>query len=185
MIKYFLAFLFLFSCISGICQFSEIKGKVESRYAKEKLIAASVTCTNAYGKTYETVTDQDGEFKIKNVVPGIYDIRVDYVGFEIFHISINVQTDKKTELKVLLEGHGRDLSKVEVYGKISQEEEAGARQKEKHSSNIVNIISAQAMERSPDINAANVLQRMSGLTIQRNGGSDEAYPIIRGTGSQV
>lgn len=36
------------------------------------------------------------------------------------------------------------------------------------------------MERSPDINAANVLQRMSGLTIDRNGGGDEAYPIVRG-----
>jgi len=52
--------------------------------------------------------------------------------------------------------------------------------KEKRSNNIVNVISAKAMERSPDINAANVLQRMSGLTIQRNGGGDEAYPIIRG-----
>ncbi len=72
------------------------------------------------------------------------------------------------------------LSTVQVYGKISQEDEAGAIQKEKHSPNIVNVISAQAMERSPDINAANVLQRMSGLTIQRNGGADEAYPIIRG-----
>ncbi|HEX4851081.1 MAG TPA: TonB-dependent receptor plug domain-containing protein, partial [Puia sp.] len=29
-------------------------------------------------------------------------------------------------------------------------------------------------------NAANVLQRMSGLTIDRNGGGDEAYPIVRG-----
>ena len=36
------------------------------------------------------------------------------------------------------------------------------------------------MEVSPDINAANVLQRMRGLTIQRNGGGDDAYAIIRG-----
>src|SRR5262249_34424548 len=59
-------------------------------------------------------------------------------------------------------------------------EEAGPRQREKYANNIVNVISAQAMERSPDINAANVLQRISGLTIQRNGGSDQAYPVIRG-----
>jgi hypothetical protein len=36
------------------------------------------------------------------------------------------------------------------------------------------------MVRSPDINAANVLQRMSGVTIQRSSGGDEAYAIIRG-----
>jgi hypothetical protein len=103
MIKYFLAFLFLFSCIRGMCQVSEIKGKVESRYAKEKLISASITCTGANGKVYETVTDQDGEFKIKNIVPGVYDIKVDYVGFEMYHTRIDVPADKKTELKVLLE----------------------------------------------------------------------------------
>jgi len=36
------------------------------------------------------------------------------------------------------------------------------------------------MERSPDINAANALTRVSAVTIQRNSGSDEAYAIIRG-----
>ncbi len=42
------------------------------------------------------------------------------------------------------------------------------------------MVTAQVMERSPDINAANVLQRVSGVTIQRNTGGDEAYAMIRG-----
>ena len=46
--------------------------------------------------------------------------------------------------------------------------------------NITNVLSAQAMQRSPDINAANALQRVSAVTIQRNSGSDEAFAIIRG-----
>jgi hypothetical protein len=36
------------------------------------------------------------------------------------------------------------------------------------------------MVRSPDINAANVLQRMSGITVHRSSGGDEAYAVIRG-----
>ena len=36
------------------------------------------------------------------------------------------------------------------------------------------------MERSPDLNAANAITRVSAVTIQRNSGSDEAYAIIRG-----
>jgi TonB-dependent receptor len=179
MIKYLLVSFFLLFTIQGFSQFSEIKGRVESHYKKEKLNGAFVSCTGN-GHTYNTTTDPDGEFRFRNIPMGSYDIKVEYVGFTTFQTHVDLAEDKKIEIKIQMEGHGKDLSTVQVFGKINQEDEQGAIQKEKHSSNIVNIISAQAMERSPDINAANVLQRMSGLTIVRNGGGDEAYPIIRG-----
>ncbi len=179
MMKYLFVSFLLLSTIQGFCQLSEIKGKVESRLSKEKMTGAFVSCTGN-GRTYNTTTDPDGEFKFRNLPMGSYEIKIDYVGFAIYQTHVELANDKKVELKIQLEDHGRDLSSVQVYGKISQEDETGAIQKEKHSPNIVNVISAQAIEKSPDINAANVLQRMSGLTIQRNGGADEAYPIIRG-----
>ena len=157
-----------------------MKGKVESRSRKEKLAGAFITCTGKDGVTRNAVTDADGEFKFKNIPAGSYTIHVEYVGYKAYEYQVELTVDNKTELKIQLEENGNSLSSVQVYGKLSSEDETGAIQKEKHSSNIMNVISAQAMERSPDINAANVLQRMSGLTIQRNGGGDEAYPIIRG-----
>jgi len=173
-------FLLFFIANQGFCQVSEIKGKVESHSRKEKLAGAFVTCTRKDGVVKNTTTDADGEFKFKNMSPGTYTLRVEYVGFASYQSEVELTDYNKTELKIQLVEKGNSLSTVQVYGKLSSEEEAGAIQKEKHSSNIINVISAQAMERSPDINAANVLQRMSGLTIQRNGGGDEAYPIIRG-----
>ena len=140
---------------------------------------AFVTC-KGNGHTYHTTTDRDGEFKFRDVPLGSYDITVDFIGFTPYQTHVELADNKKVELKIQLQQHATDLTTVQVYGKINQEDQTGAIQKEKHSPNIVNIISAQAMERSPDINAANVIQRMSGLTIQRNGGADEAYPIIRG-----
>jgi hypothetical protein len=179
MIKYLFSPFFLLITIQGFCQLSEIKGKVESRLGKEKMTGAFVSCTGD-GRTYNTVTDPEGEFKFRDIPMGSYDIKIDYVGFASYQIHVDLANDKKVELKIQMDEHGKELSSVQIYGKISQEDEQGAIQKEKHSPNIVNVISAQAIERSPDINAANVLQRMSGLTIQRNGGADEAYPIIRG-----
>lgn len=178
MIKFFLFPLFTFLTYQCFAQYVEIKGKVDNQSGKERLSGAFVNCTGN-DHSYNTTTDADGEFKFKNLTPGAYDIKIDYVGFSPYLAHVYL-TDKKTELKIQLENGGRKLNSVQVFGKIGQEEEQGAIQKEKHSPNIVNVISAQAMERSPDINAANVLQRMSGLTIQRNGGADEAYPIIRG-----
>ena len=179
--KYCLFFFLLFLIATrGYCQFSEMKGKVESRSRKEKLAGAFITCTGKDGVTRNAITDADGEFKFKNIPAGSYTIHVEYVGYTVYEYQVELPVDNKTELKILLEEKGNRLSSVQVYGKLSSEDETGAIQKEKHSSNIMNVISAQAMERSPDINAANVLQRMSGLTIQRNGGGDEAYPIVRG-----
>jgi outer membrane receptor protein involved in Fe transport len=179
MMKYLFAFLFLLITLQTFSQLSEIKGKVEGRVSQEKMTGAFVSCTGN-GHTYNTTTDADGEFKFRNIPMGSYDIKIEYVGFNSFHAHVELANNKKVELKIQLDGSSKTLSAVQVYGKLSQEDEIGAIQKEKHSPNIVNVISAQAMERSPDINAANVLQRMSGLTIQRNGGADEAYPIIRG-----
>ena len=179
MMKYIFVSFFLLIAIKGFCQSSEIKGKVEGRLSKEKMSGAFVSCTGS-GHTYNTITDPDGEFTFRDLPMGSYEIKIDYVGFTSYQTHVDILNNKKLELKIQLEEHGKNLSTVQVYGKISEEDEQGAIQKEKHSPNIVNVISAQAIEKSPDINAANVLQRMSGLTIQRNGGADEAYPIIRG-----
>ncbi len=179
MMKYLFFPFFLFIATAGFCQSSEIKGQVASRRNREMLTGAFVSCTGS-GHHFNTTTDPDGEFRFRNIPMGPYDITIEYVGYTTYQTHVDLADNKKIELTIQLEEHSRELSTVQVYGKINQEDQTGAIQKEKHSPNIVNVISAQAMERSPDINAANVLQRMSGLTIQRNGGADEAYPIIRG-----
>ncbi len=83
-------------------------------------------------------------------------------------------------LNIPLVEKAQSLKLVRVYGKANKESEASSRRSEKNADNITNVISAQAMLRSPDINAANALSRVSGVTIQRNSGSDDAYAIIRG-----
>ena len=170
--------VFIFQCTySQSCQ---IKGKVQTSNGKEKLSGAFVTCIDSHGKQTNTLTDFDGEFKIRNLAPGEYELKVDYVGYAVFDTHVTVKENDKSEIKVSLTNAQKSLARVDVFGYLSQQEEAGARQKEQRANNVVNVISAQAMERSPDINAANVLQRMSGLTVERNGGADEAYAVIRG-----
>lgn len=72
------------------------------------------------------------------------------------------------------------LNWFRVYGKNCEESEASSRRSEKNADDITNAVSAQAMQRSPDINAANAFSRVSAVTIQHNSGSDDAYAIIRG-----
>ena len=46
--------------------------------------------------------------------------------------------------------------------------------------NVVNVMSAKAIELSPDITVANVIQRMSGVTVERNSSGEGQYAILRG-----
>ncbi len=180
MSKYILIILASLICIQGFSQHSTITGKVESTNGKEKLSGAFVSCTNNKGHQMNTVTDNDGGFKFKDIPDGDYDLKIEYIGFMTYTTHLSLVQNRIEEINVPLIQNSKSMASVDVYGKISQEEDAGARQKEQRSNNIVNVISSKAMERSPDINAANVLQRMSGLTIERNGGGDEAYAVIRG-----
>ena len=41
-------------------------------------------------------------------------------------------------------------------------------------------MSAKAIELSPDITVANVIQRMSGVTVERNSSGEGQYAILRG-----
>ncbi|HTI11634.1 MAG TPA: TonB-dependent receptor [Puia sp.] len=175
----FLMAVLLFCSSDSLAQ-TILKGSVKNSSSKERLSGAFVSCLNNKGFLVNTTTGNDGEFKFKNLAPGDYDLKVEFVGYATYTTHLTLAENKTTEVGISLLEKAAELSDVQVFGKVSQEDEAGARLKEKRSNNIVNVISARAMERSPDINAANVLQRMSGLTIQRNGGGDEAYPIIRG-----
>ncbi|MFX6759315.1 TonB-dependent receptor plug domain-containing protein, partial [Acinetobacter baumannii] len=51
---------------------------------------------------------------------------------------------------------------------------------EKNASQVLNIVSAKNIQLLPDITVANVLQRVSGVTIERSGSGEARYPIIRG-----
>ena len=174
--RIFLCVACIFFAAITYAQPAEIRGRLVGKNG-EALAGAFIYIGNTI---YKTVTDSSGHFLLSGIPPGEYALVVEYVGYTSFTRHIRLKEHESEKLNIEMQPVGRLLQEVNIYGKLSQEEEAGAKQREKRANNIVNVISARAMERSPDINAANVLQRMSGLTIDRNGGGDEAYPVIRG-----
>ena len=158
-------------------QTASVKGRIIDHQTGEVVKGCYITCLNT---SYKTYTDEDGEFVLNNLPPGQYDVQVESVGFAETTRHLSVGNQSPVKLNIELNEKALKLQTVQVFNQVNAEEERGARLTEKHALNIVNVISSRAMEVSPDINAANVLQRMSGLTIQRNGGGDDAYAIIRG-----
>ncbi len=167
----------IFCCSTVIAQVN-VKGTIFDKATRQKLIGATVSLKDSKALVTKSVTDEDGEFRFNNVLPGKYFLEISSIGFKNY--SQNLDVEDKTELRIFLIENAQLLSNVHVFTNINAEEESSSRISEKNANNIINVISARAMERSPDINAANVLQRTSGITLQKNSGADEAYAIIRG-----
>ena len=72
------------------------------------------------------------------------------------------------------------LTEVQVIATNPGVTETGARQLENKAMHVMNVMSAKAMELSPDITVANVIQRMSGVTVERNSSGEGQYAILRG-----
>jgi TonB-dependent receptor len=181
--------VWLLYSLTGFSQ-TVIEGHVISRSSRERLSGAFISCynTNSYNaasaknqkSVLNAITDNHGVFKLNNLTPGEYEVKIEFIGFASDSQHLSLSQNKKVEIEILLDEQAKELEDVTVFGSINGQNDAGSRITEKRANNIMNVVSARSMERSPDINAATVLRRVSGVTIQKNSGADEAYAIVRG-----
>ena len=172
---YSLIVIILFPC-SIIA--SEIRGVVQDEESKELMIGAHVVFeSNNSEDIYQGISGMDGSYFIKNIPDGSYKITVSYIGYFTQKEDINIQGN--TNKNILLKLDFDSLEEVFIQSD-NRGTDAQARGLEKQSANVLNIISAKQIELSPDITVANVIQRVSGLSIERNASGDPQYAIIRG-----
>ena len=163
--------LFLLS-FSGMANL--IKGTVIAEETGELLPGAVIRIE---GTKYQAISGLDGSFSIKDIPAGEYKLTVSMVGFqsETKHITVDqAQVTVDIELKIARKG----LNDVIVTG--VKNNDASARDREKNASKVMNIVSARAIEVSPDLTVANVIQRVSGITMERNNTGDGQYALLRG-----
>jgi TonB-dependent receptor len=169
--------LFSFSVQPVFSQTAAITGNIFDAVSRDGLPGAYVQVLKT---SFHKAADDKGNFEIKGISPGEYDVTIENVGYTPITRHILLIAGQRLQLFTALSPIGNELGAVTVFGQADREKEAGSRNQEKKAAGILNVISSEAMARSPDINAANVLQRMSGITVSRSTGGDEAYAVIRG-----
>jgi hypothetical protein len=176
-LKAVLFFSFLLINVYCFAQTGSIKGTITDDKTGEKLVGASV---NLIGTNQGASTDVSGSFIITNIKPGTYIVKANYIGYDLLSKQVTIASGQTLTLNFKISPNSDALKEVNVVGRLPTETEAAAIANERYSDNLKNVVGAKTIEKSPDINAANVLARVSGVTIQRNGGGDDAYAIIRG-----
>ena len=150
-----------------------IKGKIKDAQTGEEIIGASVIIKEDPSKG--AVTGLDGSFNL--TIDSKCTLICSYVGYKKQEIVVG---NKDAEIVIPLKTDDVMLEGVTVIASNPGKTEAGARGIEGASMNVVNVMSAKAIELSPDITVANVIQRMSGVTIERNSSGEGQYAILRG-----
>lgn len=161
-----------------VAKASNIKGHVYDQKTGEALTGASVRLEN----TDKTVlTGLDGSFEFKKVNAGTFTLKVSYVSYKTFSKQIIVLKEDNPAINVYLsDDNGKDLSEIVIASKHDGATENTARKIEQKSLQVMNVVSGRAMEISPDLTVAGVIQRVSGVSIERSSNGDAQYAILRG-----
>lgn len=168
--------LLLFLAVSAFGQQTRVlTGTVLDAETREPLPIANIQLE---GTTTGTVTDLDGTFNLGNIRTASVNIRVSYMGYESTVIPVNFGNRNTRDITVRLQPTATALDEVRVLGQAAGQSKAFLDQRV--AVNIKNIVSAEQILKFPDVNAAEVMQRIPGITLQRDQGEGR-YVQVRGT----
>jgi TonB-dependent receptor len=173
------ALLLLMLCV----QFSyaaTIKGHIKDAKNNEDIIGA-IICDKS-NASIGAATDFDGNYSIKNIPIGKYALVVRYIGYteQIKHIDITNENETyMLDFSIEPDTIAKEIV-ITGFHSYGAESDTTARKSEQNADNVINVVSAQTIQLLPDITVANVLQRVSGVSIERSSNGDGRYAIVRG-----
>ena len=150
-----------------------INGKVTDAGSGDFLPGANVVLD---GTNYGASSDRFGEFTISNVPDGNYTLTVTYVGYADYSDSVTVGSDVVSR-DIALSVDYVSMEAVNVTGLAQGQAKALSQQRS--AGNIKNVVSRDQMEKFPDQNVADVLQRLPGIALESDHGEGR-YVQIRG-----
>lgn len=150
------------------------KGTVAGKIIDEENGQPVPDATILIGK-HGTRSGVDGSFTI-SLPKGKYEAEISSVGYGSKIVSeIDVKDNQVFELNVTLKRNKGQLSAVVVRATASKESIASLYVRQKNNTSISDGISQEQIRRTPDNNVAQVLKRVSGLTVQ-----DNKFVTVRG-----
>ena len=127
-------------------------------------------------KVQKTVSDRQGDYTL-NLPAGAHTLTFSYLGYQPVTREVTVTENATTTLDLDFASATVAMGEVVVQGQAVGQ--ARALNREMTAPNLVNISASDAFGRFPDQNAAEVMGRMPGVSLQRDMGEGR-YVMIRG-----
>ncbi|MDX2063050.1 MAG: TonB-dependent receptor [Bacteroidia bacterium] len=154
-----------------------VSGRLTDGETREALVGATVRLVGS-GFASVTNTDLAGRFLFAAVPAGAYTFSVSYIGYQALSQEVTVQEGENVTMDDLkLTYGGIEVTGIEVTGLL--EGSALAYNQQRSADNIRNIVAADLIGRYPDLNSAEALQRLPGVSVFRDQGEGR-FVQIRG-----
>ena len=175
--KQFLLSVALIAASSTVASAHTLDGIVKDNRTGEPLIGSVIEVKEL--PSVKTTTGLDGSFTLHELPDkGRYTLVVRYISYKTREIPVEVSD--KGIVNITLDEDSHELGEVVIKGHKEYHSDRSAIDMEKTAGNVLNVMSQQSIQLSPDVNMATVLQRVSGVTMERDASGEASYAILRG-----
>jgi len=165
-----ITFIFILVEVKG--QKCVLKGYVKDYDTKEPLPGATVVVD---GTSIGVATDIDGYFKIDKINPGSYRLLISYVSYEKLHYDVKIKAGDSVTINIYLKPEQISINEVTIKSFLKKNSDASLYSTIKMGYSVMTGVSAQQISKSLDKNAAEIVKRVSGVTV-----NDNRFIIVRG-----
>ena len=150
-----------------------VAGQVQDSVNNINLMGVLVSADNGQVKT---VTDRAGNYSI-SLGAGNHTLDFSYLGYSTVSRQVTVAEGSTSALNIDFGSEGMQMDEMVVSGQAVGQ--ARALNQQKNAPNLQNIVASDAIGRFPDQNAAEALDRIPGVSIERDMGEGR-FVIVRG-----
>jgi hypothetical protein len=163
--------------LSGTLSAGTLKGKLFEAATGEPALGVVIRIE---GTNIHDISGLDGSFSINNLQKGSYRLSISHISYATVQKEFSIEDNETVRFELKLEAANLSLDEISVTAKRDGSSEHTARLMERNASQVMNIVSGKTIQISPDLTVANVIQRISGVSIERNSNGDGQYAILRG-----
>ncbi len=169
---YILSLFFLLVNLAAAAQNIKLQGKINDE--SNKPVTGATIKIQPGNQTI--ISDVEGRFSFTVTTQGKYTIEVSALGFASKIITdIDAKAGNAEDILITLTAQANKLQEVTVKTSSRKESTNSLIQFQKNTNAVAQVISAEAIRRSPDKNTGEALKRVTGLSIQEG-----RYIIVRG-----
>lgn len=173
-----LVMLLFFSVEAVSAQTGNLRGEVTDASTGETLIGANIILV---GTAVGTATNSEGEYRLRNLPTGNQFFSVGYMGYKSIEFEVDIVAGETKVRNIELDLDVVEGEEIEIQAQALAQAEAIRRQLS--SNTIINVVSESRLRELPDVNAAESVGRLPGVSILRDAGEGQKV-AIRGLGPQ-
>ncbi|TAE46260.1 MAG: TonB-dependent receptor, partial [Bacteroidetes bacterium] len=143
----------------------EVSGKIIDAETRLALPGATVYVS---GTTKGALADKAGSFTFPSLPAGKTTLIVRHIGYQADTLPLDLGARPREYVIIALQSGDVQADTVQIKGQLQGQMRALSQQR--NAANIQNVVSVEQIEQFPDMNAAEAILRIPGITLQRDQG---------------